>query len=299
MVKASINIPSRNRTQDLRRCIQLLLPQLPADGSVTIEVCDDGTTDETRRMLEENFPMVGWRQGPKNGPAANRNLSARSSKADWLIYLDDDCIPRSRYVAAYLEAFASPNGRGLFHGLTYPMPDFPSLYYEAPYVRKPEKIFPSCNFGISKKLFDETGGFDERYNPSFEDIEYFTRLGLLGVDAQCVSEAIVDHPIRPIPDYQKLAARWETRVISTMDLRASPLQVAILLPKHVLLVILSRFRGQKLNVDNLKAAVAFAMEFFCFMGRLPGWISKHSRSPRSPFWGEMARQGRGPYRFGL
>ena len=52
------------------------------------------------------------------------------------------------------------------------------------------------------------GGFDERYFPAFEDIEFFSRLRRLGINAQCVWRAAVDHPLRPIPNSRKLAARW-------------------------------------------------------------------------------------------
>jgi GT2 family glycosyltransferase len=299
MAKATIIIPTCNRLEDLKRCIQTLLPQLPKDGSAVIEVCDDSSTDESRKMIAAEFPFVKWRQGPRKGPAANRNLGGKSADSEWLIFIDDDCIPRKTYVAAYLEAFETAGSRGLFHGLTFPLPDPPSMYYESPFVTKAHKIFPSCNFAIRKQLFESTGGFDERYYPSFEDIEYFARLDRLGADAGCVTDAAVDHPIRPIPNYRKLAARWEARVVSAMDLGATPLQVAILLPKHVFLVILSRFRGARPSRQNLRATIAFAREFIHFMFCLPGWIRKHAKEPRSPFWEEQVALGKGPFRFGL
>jgi len=299
MPSVSIVIPTCNRCQDLRRCVGTLIRQLPSDGSVAIRVCDDSSSDESRKMLAAEFPTVEWRQGPRKGPAANRNLGSKISESEWLIFIDDDCIPRDGYVASYLSAFKTAGPRGLFHGLTFPVPELDSMYYEAPVITGPQKIFGSCNFVIRKKLFDSTGGFDERYFPAFEDIEYFARLDILGADAGCVPGAAVDHPLRPIPNSRKLASRWEARVVSAMDLGASPLDVAIRLPKHVLLVILSRFRGAKLNFENLKATMVFIGEFLYFLYFLPGWIRKHAKEPHSRFWTEQVALGKAPSRFGL
>jgi glycosyltransferase involved in cell wall biosynthesis len=198
---------------DLIRCVGTLIPQLPPDGSVEILVCDDGSTDG-RKMLAAEFPSVAWSKGPRKGPAANRNVGARLSDSEWLIYVDDDCIPRDSYLSSYLSAFESTNSIGLFHGLTFPLPEPTSLLYKAPSIKAPLSVFASCNFAISKKLFEANGGFDERYFPSFEDIEFFTRLRELGTKAECVWGAAVDHPLRRIPNSRKLAARWEARVVA-------------------------------------------------------------------------------------
>ena len=299
MTKASIIIPTCNRREDLRRCVGALIPQLPADGSVEIRVCDDGSGDDSKRMLGTEFPVVAWNQGPKNGPAANRNLGGKLSESEWLIFIDDDCIPREGYVAAYLHASVSADSSSLFHGLTFPLPEPTSLLHEAPSIKGPQSVFGSCNFAIRKRLFDENGGFDERYFPAFEDIEFFSRLSLLGTRAECVWDAAVDHPLRPIPNSRKLAGRWEARVVSAMDLGATPLNIYMRLPKHVLLVILARFRGAKLNLENAKAARIFAGEFLYFLYLMPGWIRKHAKEPRSRFWTEQVALNKAPPRFGL
>jgi glycosyltransferase involved in cell wall biosynthesis len=299
MPLASIIIPTCNRTEDLRRCINTLFLQLPTEGSVDIIVCDDGSSDESRKMLASDFPSVKWSQGPRRGPGANRNHGGKTSNSEWLVFLDDDCVPREGFLAAYLSAFEAAGPKSLFHGLTFPYPKLTSLGYESPEVTGPNKIFASCNFAIRKSLFEVTGGFDERYLIAFEDIEYFARLDRLGADAQCVSGAAVDHPLRPIPPSGKIGKRWESRVISTLDLGAGPMQVATLLPKHALGVILSRFRGKKLTLENAKAAVVFGGEFLYMLAHLPGWIQKHAKGPRSRFWTEQVALGKAPPRFGL
>jgi GT2 family glycosyltransferase len=295
----SIIVPTCNRTSDLRRCLSALALQLPADGTVEVIVCDDGSNDGSRKMIAEEFPTVRWSGGPRNGPGANRNLGARFSSAEWLIFLDDDCIPRKGFVDAYLKAFRETGTQSLYHGLTYPVPELTSLAYEAPDVRRPSKIFASCNFAIRTGLFEATGGFDERFVTAFEDVEYFARLDRLGADAQCIFDAAVDHPVRPLPASSKIGRRWEGRVISTFDLGASPIQVAVRLPKHVLWVIVARFRGKKLNAENARAGLVFIGEFLYVLIHLPGWIRKYANGPRSRFWTEQVAMGKAPPSFGL
>ena len=67
----------------------------------------------------------------------------------------------------------------------------------------------------------------------------------------------------------------------------------------MLLVILARFRGAKLTLENAKAARIFAGEFLYFLSLMPGWIRKHAKEPRSRFWTEQVALNKAPPRFGL
>ena len=106
-----------------------------------IRVCDDSSGDDSKKMLASEFPSIAWNQGPRKGPAANRNLGAKLSESEWLIFIDDDCVPREGYMAAYLDAFESADSSGLFHGLTFPLPEPTSLLYEAPSIKGPQTVF--------------------------------------------------------------------------------------------------------------------------------------------------------------
>jgi hypothetical protein len=90
-------------------------------------------------------------------------------------------------------------------------------------------------------------------------------------------------------------------VVSAMDLGATPRDIYLRLPKHVLLVICSRFRDAKpkLNLESIKAAMIFAGEFLYVLYLPPGWIRKHAREPRSRFWTEQIALGKAPLGFGL
>ena len=245
--------------------------------------------------------MLRWNEGPRRGPAANRNFGARVADGDWLIFLDDDCNPRQGFLAAYLKQMQllGSEARVALEGATFRTVPNPSLLWEAPDNRNGGALI-SCNFAMPRRLFLECGAFDERYPvANFEDTEFAVRVQIKGVKLVFVREAAVDHPMRPLPKAAKLARRWESRVVSTYEFGASTAQVIWHLPRHVALVILSRFRGRKLDRDNRRAALVFLKEFLLTIWYLPGWLRKHQAVPRSQFWTEQIRLGNAPYRFGL
>jgi GT2 family glycosyltransferase len=298
MTDVTIIIPTCNRPADLARCLHALLPQLEQHPCEVI-VSDDSRDDRTQAVLRAEFPSVKITTGPRSGPGANRNAGAQQASGEWLIFIDDDVIPSPGFLQAYCTAFACVTSQNIFHGLTQATPEKSSLLWEAPEVLGPLPCFPSCNFAIRRQLYEESGGFDERFNPSFEDIEFSSRLQGQGETCGFVAAAVVQHPLRPLPCAQKLARRWEPRVISALDMGASPAALPLLLTKHVALVIMSRFRGAPLSWDNGKAALVFAGEFAWFLLLLPSWLRRHAKAKRSPFWELQRSLGNTPLRYGL
>ncbi len=300
--KISIIVPTRNRVEELRLCLGRLVPQLPSDGSIDLHVGDDSERDETETLLRNEFPMVLRHPGPRIGPGANRNVCARMARGQWLIFLDDDCLPDPGLIAGYVAAMKpdDPEPKFFLSGPIFRTDENKdSLLWEAPQNNKPDLLPPSCNFAMPRAIFLDSGGFDERFSMSFEDMEFFARLNLQDIPVHFVPAASVDHPSRPLLSASRLARRWEARVISSYDFGADSAQILKLLPRHILLVIISRFRGRSFSLENMRAASVFATEFVIAMFRLPGWISRYRRQPRSAFWLEKTAEGKAPRRFGL
>lgn len=298
MIEATLIIPTCNRPADLERCLRALAPQLE-QHSCEVIVSDDSRDERTQALLASAFPWVKKTTGPRRGPGANRNAAARHATGEWLIFIDDDLIPAPSFLSAYFTAFETEKDKGVLHGHTVATPEQSSLLLEAPEVLGPLQIFPSCNFAIRRALYEKTEGFDVRYFPAFEDMEYCARLQAQGEPCGFVPNALVHHPKRPVPKAMALARRWEPRVIYCLDLGADPLKLAYLLTRHVVLVILSRFRGQRMNRETLRAGVLFGGELACYLWLLPSWLWKHAKSARSPFWEHQQTLGNVHPRYGL
>jgi teichuronic acid biosynthesis glycosyltransferase TuaG len=90
MDEVSVIIPTWNRGSMIRKAILSVLKQdvLPLE----ILVCDDGSTDNTERIVKEfGDPRVRWLPGCHAGrPAVPRNRGILESKGEWLAFLDSD-----------------------------------------------------------------------------------------------------------------------------------------------------------------------------------------------------------------
>ena len=282
----SVVIPTCNRMADLELCLERLMPQFADVGGCEVIVTDDGDLMRTKTALAAKFPAVIWTQGPRRGAASNRNHGASSANGDWLIFVDDDIVPDRQFLCAYLQAIASVgDDKTALEGSTLRERELPSLLWEAPH--NPDGgILISCNIAISKANFFSAGAFDARFplGSYFEDTEFAARILAKGFETHFVPEAKVVHPLRKRPNSRKLALRWQGNAIYAFDQGASAHRVLWNLPWHALRVIQSRFRGQRLDAENIKAMSLFAAEWLWVLWFTPGWVMKWSTRERSPFW---------------
>jgi glycosyltransferase involved in cell wall biosynthesis len=76
-------------------------------------VADDGSTDDTRRLVEdyaERAPFTlhhMWQEDTGFRPGAARNRAAARTQADYLIFVDGDCVPARNFVRQH-RALAEP-----------------------------------------------------------------------------------------------------------------------------------------------------------------------------------------------
>ncbi|MDA3614197.1 glycosyltransferase family 2 protein [Polluticaenibacter yanchengensis] len=209
----SIIIPSCNRPDLLRRCLNALHPDVQNVDPVLYEVIvtDDSDNEETLRMLQKDFSWVKWMKGPKNGIAANRNNAVSSALGKWLVFTDDDCIPGSNWIKAYHDAITRNDGISVFEGKT--IADRPQERFdeEAP-VNETGGCLWSCNFCISKSLFNSIGGFNEQLKFAMEDVDLHKRLSA-GHLILFTKEAFVIHPWRRVNLFKGISKNIKYRKI--------------------------------------------------------------------------------------
>ena len=197
----SVIIPTFDRPDMLASCLETLSPALRAlpSGSHEVIVGDDGITASSESMLRERFPWVRWVAGHRRGPAANRNNAAKAATGEWLVFIDDDCLPAPDWLHAYATAAApaaSAPAPRLMEGRTLACGRRESIDTEAP-INTHGGYLWSCNFAIRRELFLSMGGFDEGFPaPAMEDVELRVRLKKLGFAPTFVREALIEHPWR-------------------------------------------------------------------------------------------------------
>ena len=211
MALFSVIIPTCHRNVDLATCLEALQPEGhdPVASSETtsalrkgdfyyeVIVTDDGARSTAEALVREKFPCVRWFQGPRRGPAANRNFGATKASGEWLLFLDDDCVPLTGWLEAYAVATVSFTENSVFEGRTVAPGPRVRADHESP-LNLAGGLLWSCNFGIKRHLFLDLGGFDEQFPaPAFEDMDLQTRLKQIGYDSKFLADATVQHPWRP------------------------------------------------------------------------------------------------------
>lgn len=172
----AIIIPTRGRQESLKVCLRQILPYVTQHSECMIVVTDDGDAHETRAALGDEFSRIQVIQGPRRGPAANRNCGAAHSQGDLLIFLDDDCRPQSDLVAEYQRAAGAEPECGVFEGRITAEGKGTGFGDTAPSNETGGYLW-SCNFAMRRNLFTSIGGFDERYPfPAMEDVDLHFRV---------------------------------------------------------------------------------------------------------------------------
>lgn len=193
----SVVLPTCNRPDTLANCLACLAPgtQTLPDRDYEVIVTDDGRSAAAETLVRERFPWARWTRGPQRGPASNRNHGTTLARGEWIVFLDDDCVPEPGWLAAYA-ALAQRGETQVLEGRTRASGERTSIDTEAP-VNDCGGYLWSCNFAIRAARFRQLGGFDEGFpGPAMEDVEFRTRLRQQNVPVVFVPGAVVHHPWR-------------------------------------------------------------------------------------------------------
>ncbi|MGH8915152.1 MAG: glycosyltransferase [Acidimicrobiia bacterium] len=194
-VRVTVVIPVYNRAELVARTLSALSAQTYPPELLTVVVADDGSTDDIRAVVDRWDPPFekGYVRQEHRGFGAGRarNLGARSTESDVVVFLDSDAIVEPDFVAGHVKWHtANPKavviggrlhmgakdldpGRlsagalDLDEGAVEDRPDFRSVLSrrtsQLQATDEAYRAFVSANVSVSSALFASTGGFDERF----------------------------------------------------------------------------------------------------------------------------------------
>lgn len=200
-IHASVIVPAYNAASTIGDCLEALVRQTEPQANYELVVVDDGSTDGTADRARA-FDAVRVISAPHRGPAAARNLGARLSRGDVLLFTDADCAPSDSWVREMLEALREPGivgAKGTYRTRqSEAIARFVQLEYEDKYARMSRA--PAIDFvdtysaAYRRDVFLSNGGFDESFpSASVEDQEFSFRLAKQGCRMVFVPRAIVYH----------------------------------------------------------------------------------------------------------
>lgn len=90
-MKFSVIIPTYNRSKELSKALESLINQKFTDFEIII--CDDGSTDDTKTIIESyrsKLRLEYYYENNWGGPARPRNNGIKIAKGEWICFLDSD-----------------------------------------------------------------------------------------------------------------------------------------------------------------------------------------------------------------
>lgn len=174
----SVIIPSYNSAHLLPRAINSVIAQTVQ--VMEIIVIDDGSVDETPKMLSERFPQVKCISQPNQGVSAARNHGVEEAAGEWVAFLDADdewkpdktrkqislleCHPEAVFITTGRYYAHQPKNDGL-HG---------AFRWKLASLLAHNRVHTSSVL-LKKKVFLDLGGFDPKLKTG-EDWDLWLRI---------------------------------------------------------------------------------------------------------------------------
>jgi GT2 family glycosyltransferase len=203
----SVIIPTRHRNDLLAKCLEKLHPDIQQISGDDYEVIitDDSENNPAQALINDQFPWARWIEGPRKGPAANRNNGAKHAKGAWLVFIDDDCLPESSLLRAYRNEINKNEFKALEGSIEKEHDQ--TRYDEVAPINTTGGNFWSCNIALEKEVFISVNGFNEGFPyPTMEDTDLYNTLRQKTA-IKFLPEAKVIHPWRIMAPFRNYKIR--------------------------------------------------------------------------------------------
>jgi len=182
MLSITVIIPSFNRAYCIERALDSVLKQSYLPDSII--VIDDGSTDDTERLVKIKYPQVEYYKQDNAGVSAARNLGINRSSTDWIALLDSDDEWLSDKLEKQVEILRENPESKLCHTEEIWIRNGKRVNQMNKHQKSGgwifEKCLPLCAISPSsvlmhKSLFDEKGLFREDL-PACEDYDLWLKI---------------------------------------------------------------------------------------------------------------------------
>jgi len=200
MPSISVIIPTYNRPRQLASCLGALAGvEFPRDRFEVIVVDDGGSAPvEITHALDATVVRQDHA-----GAASARNTGAQRARGQYLVFLDDDCLPEPGWLAALAarlekgdpEAVAGKTVNGCPDNLYDCVSHLLSYHQYDRYIHEPAAVefLATNNLAMPADLFRAAGGFRTDLTLAYEDREFCDRWLCSGYRLIYAPEAVVRH----------------------------------------------------------------------------------------------------------
>jgi glycosyltransferase involved in cell wall biosynthesis len=190
MPKVSVIVPAYNAAHFLPAALDSVLRQTWRDWEIV--VADDGSTDDTRSVVEQRIPSFGGRLRylfqPNRGVSAARNAALHAATGQFIALLDADDVWLPTRLERGMDVFDRDRGTGLVHARVLRMDPNGTVLGTPPsphpkflngmiashlYTRRAHVLCPTVL--LRRECLDSAGCFDEQLR-STEDRDLWFRI---------------------------------------------------------------------------------------------------------------------------
>ncbi len=210
----SVIVPTYNRADILRECLEALERQTMAPERFEVIVVDDGSSDATGAMCRDfqSGLLMQYLRQTNAGAGAARRRGVQHSRGKFLLFINDDTIADAELLATHAAAHETYEGErqavlGDFRfpaqasarALTRFLAESPFLFPQANLaagVHWDYTKFVTCNTSVRRDAVVGVGSFDAEFRIA-EDSELGLRLSRRGYYVRYVPEARATHEHLP------------------------------------------------------------------------------------------------------
>lgn len=230
----SVILPTRERPEKLRACLDLLARQEPDSPPFEVLVSLDGPCEASREVIQSHTGLrhLTVTEAPRQGIAVAKNQAIERATGRLLLFINDDVLPSASFVSSHALAHSDRENRGLGDAMVlghspWVMPEGATLFdrlmaqsslvffYDQMITELDEVSAPrdhdwgfrhawNLNLSVRASLVREAGGFCPAIaNCCYEDIELAWRMNRCrdgGVPVLFRPEASAPHDHRYTPD---------------------------------------------------------------------------------------------------
>ena len=180
-MQVSVIIPTYNRAETLPRAINSVINQTFDD--IEILVIDDGSTDDTTKLVTELYPWIKYYKTENRGVSAARNTGIKTARGKYVALLDSDDEWDKNKISEQIRLL-SCSRHPLCHTGEKWIRNGKFVNQMKKHKKSGGSIFERClelccispsSTLIKKEVFDSIGYFDESL-PACEDYDYWCRL---------------------------------------------------------------------------------------------------------------------------
>ncbi|MDJ0589889.1 MAG: glycosyltransferase family A protein [Pleurocapsa sp. MO_226.B13] len=200
MVKVSVIIPAYNGDRYIGEAIESVLAQTYSDYEII--VVDDGSTDNTDRVIQQYAERVRYFSQTNQGVAASRNFGLSQAQGEYIAFLDQDDVFLPHKLASQVALLEQNPSLGIVnsgwqivdrHGnlkaAVEPWKQIPQLNLADLIVWKP--VFLGAML-FRRSWLERTEGFDTSLEQT-PDVDLTLRLAAMGCNAAWVKQTTVKY----------------------------------------------------------------------------------------------------------